>query len=111
MEKVTVERLRTAKLWPKLKSKGAAARHLAVFAMQLMLDFGDPLDPVWGRHDILATGVTQLLVGFHNLIADESQFLTAAATLQIAEIGDQLTKMYAELAMTCYDLGNQTLET
>ena len=109
--KVTVERLRTAKLWPKLKSKGAAARHLAVFAMQLMLDFGDPLDPVWGWHDLLATGVTQLLVEFYNLIADESQFLTAAAKLRIAEIGDQLTKLYDEMAMMFYDLGDQALET
>ena len=71
--------------------------------MQLMLYFGDPLDPVWGRHDLLATGVTQLLVNFYNLIADESQFLTAAAKLRIAEIGDQLTKVYAELAMMCCD--------
>ena len=60
--------------------------------MQLMLDFGDTLDPMWGRHDLLATGVTQLLVEFYNWIADESQFLTAAAKLRIAEIGDQLTK-------------------
>ena len=45
---LTLERLRTTKLWPKLKAKGAQARHLARFALSLVVEFADVSDPYWG---------------------------------------------------------------
>jgi hypothetical protein len=61
---LTVERLRTNKLWPKFKAKAAATRHLARFAFELMAEFSNPDHHIWGEHDVLAQGVCQLLVRF-----------------------------------------------
>ena len=63
-----MERLRTSKVWPKLKAKAAATRHLALFAFELISELGDPTHPYWGDHDRLAQGVCQLLCRFYELV-------------------------------------------
>jgi hypothetical protein len=50
---LTKERLRGNKLWPKLKAQAAATRHLAAYALYLIIEFGTPNDDEWGEHDTM----------------------------------------------------------
>ena len=95
---VTLERVRTSKQWPKFKSKAAATRKLAQFAFELICEFSDPTDEHWGRHDILAQGVCQLLCRFYELLASNSMFLSPEGRVEIQEVGNMLASMYAQLS-------------
>ena len=53
---LTKERLRGNKLWPKLKAQAAATRHLAAYALYLIIEFGTPNDDEWGEHDTFGSG-------------------------------------------------------
>ena len=96
--KLTVERLRNNKLWPKLKAKAAATRHLAAFALQLILEFSDVHDPHWGHHDTLATGVCQLLCRYYTLLDSESMFFSTEAKTEIHDFGNLMGNLYTQLS-------------
>ena len=89
--KLTVERIRTSKGWPKLKSKAAATRHLAAYAVHLVQSFGTPED-----REVLA--IVQLLQKFYTIIASQSMFLTKEAKEALPELGRNLAILYSGLA-------------
>jgi hypothetical protein len=96
--KLTVERLRNNKLWPKLKAKAASTRHLAAFALQLILEFSDVHDPHWGHHDTLATGVCQLLCRYYTLLDSESMFFSTEAKTGIHDLSNLMGNLYTQLS-------------
>ena len=89
--KLTVERVRTGKGWPKLKAKAAATRQLAPYALLLMQTFGGPED-----RPILA--LCQLLNRFYELISHQSMFLSDDAKAEVSRLGPRLAMIYASLA-------------
>ena len=91
--KLTVERLRTKGGWPKLKAKAAATRHLAAYALHLAQTFGTGT-----VEDKQILGVCQMLSEFYNVMQSESQFLSAAAKLDVPKVGYRLVALYTALA-------------
>ena len=67
--KLTPEKIRTSKYWPKLKFKGAAVRHLSQYALYLMLQYGQP-------EDIQILAVIQLMCRFYEILSSESMFFS-----------------------------------
>ena len=98
--KVTVERIRTSKSWPKLKAKAAATRHLAKYALYLVQTFGRPEDRA-----ILA--VCQLLVEFYQLINDEPLFMSASGKARIATVGQKFAIIYSSLSQQSLEAGER----
>jgi hypothetical protein len=94
---LTLERLRDASRYPKLKGKAAALRHLARFALTIVIEHhnGTP-------HDNLVQGVIQLLIEFYNIIESSSQFLSEKAKENLPRIGMKLAQLYGELAQLAY---------
>ena len=82
--KLTIDRIRTRGGWPKLKAKAAATRHLAKFALHLVLTFAD------GDPRLIA--ICQLLCSFDDTLDEESMFLSPPCQDRVAqnwaEIGD-----------------------
>lgn len=102
---LTKERLRGNKLWPKLKAQAAATRHLAAYALYLIIEFGTPNDDEWGEHDTLALAVVQLLNRFYEMLKSESMFLGVSARAEIIELGMMLASLYARLAAMSFAWG------
>ena len=105
--KLTLERIRTSGSWPKLKAKAAATRHLAHYALDLCVRFGqvNSLDAFTALHDSLAQGVCQHLVEFYVILNEESMFLSRLARERLVTIGNELTAMYSKLARISFDRG------
>ena len=95
---LTLERVRTNGGWPKLKAKAAATRHLIAYALFIVTRFGDPADPTWGNHDVLAQGLLQCIQEFYLLIDAESQFLSPGARTRLPELGMMIGSLYTQLA-------------
>ena len=71
---LTIERIRSNKDWPKLKCKGAAARHLAAFGLELAVDYSKATD-----HDRLRIALAEMLVRFYEILDGEGRFLSPRA--------------------------------
>ena len=57
--KLTPDRVRPKSGWPKLRAKGAVARHLLLYALAFMREFGDGT-----THDNMVTAIVELLSSF-----------------------------------------------
>ena len=79
--------------WPKLRSKGAVARHLSRYALHLMRTMGDG-----STHDNLVWAICDLLCQFYDLMKDSEQSLTADAKEKLPVIGNRLARYYTQLA-------------
>ena len=101
--KLTIQRVRTSKGWPKLKAKGAATRHIAEFALDLarmhLLPSSDQ-----GRMEF---AVIQCLVNFYRILESEGRWLSTSGKNEIAKLGRQLSTMYAQLARRSLDAGEK----
>ena len=86
--KLTLDRIRTQNGWPKLKAKGAVARYLAAFALQLAEAY------LGEREQMLC----KLLVRFYDLLRENGQFLTPEAKSELPELGRSLSELYSSLA-------------
>ena len=84
--KLTHERIKTSKDWPKLKCKAAAARHVAPFALELAREH-------LGRRVI---AICQLLCEFYMMIDDQGMFLDPAAKVQMPLVGKRLCGLFAQ---------------
>lgn len=91
--KLTVERIRTTKGWPKLKAKAAATRHLAKFALVLASRYGGS-----SAHDRRRVAICQMLVRFYELVDGEGMFLSEAAKAEIPDLGKHFGVLYSHLA-------------
>ena len=100
--KLTKERVRTSKGWPKLKGKGAPTRHLAGYALDLAERFNTGT-----LHCRLRLGVCQSLVRFYQLITTAARILTGEQKLELSNVGRALTQMYARLAKEALDNGTK----
>ena len=100
---LTLARLRGNKGWAKLKAHGAATRHLIGYALDLIAEFGDARDPLWGEHDRLATAVCQLLNRFYVIIGSESSRLSDGTKAELQLLGNQVVVCYAKLARFSHD--------
>ena len=89
--KLTKERIKTSKDWPKLKCKAAATRHLSGYAVHLMNMYGTPEDqPV--------RALCQLLHRFYEILNEESQCFSPSANAEMASLGSKLCIIYSGLS-------------
>ena len=100
--KLTLERMRPKGEWPKLRGKGAAIRHMAKFALELVLEHAQDTP-----YDRLVRDVVGLLVAFYDILESESQFLSAAAKDKLPKIGQKLAECYGRLAKISFDSGDR----
>ena len=87
--RLTVQRLRTSKSWPKLKAKGAGTRHVVEFALDLASRHSTD-----SPHDRKRLAVLQLLLNFYRIISAEGMHLSTAAKEQLPILGRQLHSLY-----------------
>jgi hypothetical protein len=87
---LTEPRLRS-KGWPKLKAKAAATRHLAEYALHLVLTFAP--------EERQMVGIAQQLVRFYTIIKTESMFLSVEAREAMPKIGMTIAILYSALAV------------
>ena len=104
--KLTVDRLRTKKGWPKLKAKAAATRHLARNALELCIMFCGG-----STHDKQMRVVAQLLVRFYELLNQETMFMGEAAKTEIQKLGFRMCMLYSTLADASLRLGTKLWKT
>jgi hypothetical protein len=90
---LTVERLRSAAGWPKLKSKAAGARHLAKYAFELVLKYKDD-----SAEDNKILGVIQLRCRFYDILNEGSQFLSDSMKAEISKVGTNIGILYSDLS-------------
>ena len=86
--RLTAERIRTSKSWPKLKAKAAATRHIAPFAHELACKFLDQK----------RIAITQMLCEFYDIMNAQGMFLDADAKERLPKLGDRMCKLYALLS-------------
>ena len=92
--KITMDRIRDPQtLYPKLKAKGAAARHLAPFALQLARSYLSPR----------IVALCECLVRFYNLIEAEGMFLSESAKVEMPILGQTLCELYSTLAIEAFE--------
>ena len=92
---LTWARLKTNSGWPKLKSKAAAARHLAAFTAELARKHCG--------HDARIVAVAQLLNEFYMTLDAEAFYLSDAAVARLPELGQHLCVLYADLSRSALD--------
>ena len=85
--------MRGTSSWPTLKSKAANARHLAPYALELVLKYG-----TGSTEDNKILAVAQLLVRFYELLNENSMYLNEAAKTELARLGRRLCIIYSDLA-------------
>ncbi len=91
--KLTGDRLKTSKGWPKLKAKGAQTKHLAKYVLGLAAEFCGT-----DTYDRQMVAVCQLLVDFYDLLDQESMFLSPDAAKKMKRIGQNMGLLYTSLA-------------
>ena len=100
-----MERIRAAgNAYPKLKGKGAALRHLAWFAKEIVESHhnGTP-------HDDLVQGVITLLCKIYGIIDSGSQFMSDAAKELLPKISRRFSQLYADLATQSAEIYEELL--
>ena len=99
--KLTLDRLRgTSSEWPKLKGKAASTRKLALFALEVALQFGTDSD-----EDRTIIEVCRLLVRFYQILESESQFLSPETKCEMQYLGQALAELYSKLASDAFNKG------
>jgi hypothetical protein len=91
--KLTVDRIKTSKGWPKLKAKAAATRHLSRYALELSQTYNSG-----SLHDQLRLAVCQLLVRFYDILECEDMFLSEQSKAELPKLSLQLCNIYDRLA-------------
>ena len=99
--KLSTDRLRTTGGWPKLKTKAAAARHLAPFALMLAQKYLDER----------RVALCQLLCRFYEILYQEGQFLSAAAAEELPGVGRRICLLYSMLAAEAAERGAKLWKT
>ena len=94
--KLTIERIRSSKGWPKLKAKAACTRHLAAYAVHLAQRFGTAED-----RPVMA--VCQDLLRLYQILDSEPMFLSPSAKLAISKVGTRLATLYSSLAQSALE--------
>ena len=91
--KLNFERIKTSGIWPKLKAKADATRHLSLFALELAIEFdsGSP-------HDRRRVGVAQCLHEFYESIGAGGMFLSDDAKIRLPQNGRTLCDLYSQLS-------------
>ena len=93
--KLSIERLKTSKQWPKLKAKAAATRHLARFALQLAEKHLPQLQIM----------LAQMLCRFYKIVDAEAMFMSAEAKAELPGLGRRLCEVYSILSAQAVDRG------
>ena len=93
--KLTLDRIRTSKQWPKLKGKAAATRSLVPYCIFLLDTFGD----FGNREERLARAVVRLIAEFYELMKAEDRILSAHARERLPHIGQKLAELYGKLSV------------
>lgn len=101
---LTIDRVRTRGGWPKLKGKGATARHMVRYAADLIQRFRitDESHPDF-EHDELMHGIVQCLMRFYEILFTQEMFLTDEAKIELPRLGQLLASMYTRIARLCFD--------
>ena len=103
---LTLERVRTSRGWPKLKCKGATARSMVRYALQLVQTHGchTPGGENY-REDQLMLGLVQYLCRFYEIIFTESIYLSMSAKEELPQLGQMFAQMYTTLSGIYFDVG------
>ena len=99
---LTLERIRPKGGYPKLKSKGAACRHLAKYGLKLAQQFANGSD-----HDNLKILVITQLVRIYDIMEENSQFLTEEAKKEISECCFDMVGAYSVLSAEAFAQGRR----
>ena len=97
--KLTVERLRTSAGWPKFRCKGATARHLIKYALDLMMEFGDAAN----AEDVAMRGLCSLMNRFYDILHENSFWLSDDAKAELPKFGQTFVALYVQLARQYVD--------
>ena len=75
------------------KSKGAAARYLAEYALDVARRFstGSP-------HDLMKIALAEKLVRFYQIMAENGQFFAPPVQQEFAQVGNDLSRIFAVLS-------------
>lgn len=92
--KLTVDRIKTSAGWPKFRCKGATARHLVRYALDLCTEFCDPTN----AEDATMTALCSLLARFYEILHNESFWLSDAAKAEIPRLGQTFAMLYTQLS-------------
>ena len=95
--KLTLERIRASGDWPKLRAKAAATRHMALYALYLVVTHGTD-----DRDDQLMQAICRLLCRFYEILQSESQFLCAETRAELPVLGQKLAEFYSILASSAH---------
>ena len=96
---LTLERIRSSGGWPKLKTKGAAGRHMAPFAYYLACTFLSA--------DRRVVALCQLLCEFYRLLDSQGMFLDDATAARLLRLGQQLCGLFAQLSSESLSKGHR----
>jgi hypothetical protein len=91
--KLTYARIKSSNDWPKLKCKGAAARHLLAYALHLATMHNDG-----SMHDQRRHALCALLQRFYDIIAHSPQFISAEAKQECRQLSKQFMPIYSALS-------------
>jgi hypothetical protein len=97
------QRIRKDGGYPKLKSKGAAARHLAPYALELARKFNDN-----SEHDRIKIALCQNTVQFYEILNNNSQFFTDSVQIKFASTTQQMAILYNYLHSEAFQNGIRT---
>ena len=100
--RLTSERIRTSKGWPKLKAKAAATRQATRFALELASEFDSG-----SSHDRRRRAVCQLLVRFYDILDAEGMYLSAEAKEELPRIGLSFGVIYGQLSAEAEAMGQR----
>ena len=95
--KLAQDKIRTSGGWPKLKSQAAPIRSLAKFAVELAEEHLDESRSMVARQ----------LVRFYEILDENGLFLSDAASVEIAQVGNRLCKGFATLSANCVAAGQK----
>ena len=91
--KLTPERLRASKGWPKLKAKAAGTRHMAQYVLELLSEHCGE-----SEYDRRMLAIIQLLQRFYDILNGESMFLRDHIKAEMKTIGLRIGVFYSWLA-------------
>ena len=99
---ITLESLRTSAGWAKMRAKGAAARHLVPYALQLMEAHRDE-----SSEHKMALQIVRLLARFYDVLKSQGRFLSAACCEEMPRIGQELAILYGALSSLMVAVGTK----
>lgn len=104
---LTEERVReSGSSWARLKTKAAKTRHVAPYALFLLIRiYGDADHPVWGEHDCLALALCQMLVELYTILSSESGFLFEATKRRLPELSAMVSSLFVKIWTLAHERG------